>query len=103
MGRDECCRSCRRQRRLVDRAQAALLMAVDTARLAGHATVTLDEHRTPTSRAAAGAAHARAQTAAGVAWDALEQLRTHGPSQDLAQVDATPNAARNVALAAATR
>lgn len=82
MGFDEGSRSSRRQELLIDRAQTMLLMAVDTARTAGHATVTLDEHRTPTARAAAHTAQARAEQAAHLAWQALEQLRAHHPPID---------------------
>lgn len=80
---DEYGRSCRRQQQLIDRAQAAVLMAVDSARTAGHTTVTLDEHRTQTSRAAALAAHARADRAAQDAWEAVERLRTVGAGDGL--------------------
>lgn len=74
MGFDECALSCRRRRLLVDQVQAALMVAVDSARVAGQTTVTLDEHPTPASRAEARAAHARADHAAQIARAALQKL-----------------------------
>jgi hypothetical protein len=82
MGFDEYVRSCRRQRLLIDQAQAAVLAAVDYARIAGHATVTLDEHQTPASRAAAAAAHTRANHAARTALDAVARLATPDPDTE---------------------
>lgn len=81
MGVDECTQR-RRQQLLIDRAQAAVLLAVDFARLAGHATVTLDEHQTAASRAAATAAHARADSAVQGALDAVARIAEPGRNHE---------------------